>query len=343
MIEKDEKNQTGKNLVGTSQGVKRRLSSAWLKLSAIASRIWQGVKWRLLGAWQGVKRQVSGAGARLKRVPFALRIWLRVRWRLSRLWWKEKKPSLRTIFDIVWRPGLVALVGVLLLCFLDGFESGSLTALREASPFHTNSTKEWRAKPSSFLLFVGVPIAFVLWAFRDYNARATINNQRKDVNLKQFAEVQQRASGVFDEKLPAEARMQSQIAALHQLPGFMRGDFGTDFRRPAFELLLAGHAAAMERIGLAKAIDEWRATNPEPSTMEDALNQAYEDVAKRLTVVDRARMDIIGSEWVAIFRGDFPLHNRNFDRIDLPKSALLDNLNLANSSLRGASLKEGAS
>ena len=193
----------------------------------------------------------------------------------------------------------------------------------------------------SFLLVLTPPIAFVLWVFRDRNAQATIKNQRKDVNLKQFLEVQLHAGGAFDEKLSAEAREPLQIAALHQLPSFINGHFGDDFRRPAFELLIAGHEEAIDRIGLTKALDERCATMSEPSTMRDILNQKYRE---QLTVVDRTRIDIIGSELKIVLYDDkfplFPLQNRNFDmiEIDLPRHIDFNKFSLDKSSLRGAKM-----
>ncbi len=205
----------------------------------------------------------------------------------------------------------------------------------------------WKDLFQAAVLILGVPVAFCLWHWRDRNVRDQIETARKDINLKEFQEVQLRAAGALDENLLAEAREQLQIAALHQLRGFLRGEYGKSFQRPAFELLLAGHAAAMERIGLAKAIADWRANNPPADTIRKELREAITTAKQRLTAVERARMAIMADEWEGIFRHGWPLTKRNFDLIDLSDRKLPKGLDLQGSSFCGAHLwgahLEGAS
>lgn len=199
---------------------------------------------------------------------------------------------------------------------------------------------QWREATQLLIIFIGLPAAFVLWAFRDHHVNGTLANQRKDVNLKEFQEIQLRAAGALDEKLPAEAREQLQIAALHQLRGFLRGDFGPDFCRPAFELLLAGHTAAMERIGLREAIDRWRAGNPSPANIRGEIDSAISEARSRWTAVDRERAGIVRDERQAVFHRDWPLNGRRFDGIRLPAGALLARLQLGGGVFIGADLFE---
>ena len=125
---------------------------------------------------------------------------------------------------------------------------------------------------ATFLL--GAPIAFALWLFRDHNVRLTLENTRKDVNLKDFQTISQQAAGLLlvEQKqteaqkydpsrgvvertltlegadapsangladLPSRrlASIAIQLAAIHQLGRFAHGDFGAAFVRPAFVLL----------------------------------------------------------------------------------------------------------
>lgn len=188
---------------------------------------------------------------------------------------------------------------------------------------------EWKDRVQAAGVLLGLPVLFLLWHWRDSNVRAQIavsrdeyENRRKDTNLKEFQEVQLRASGALDEKLPAEAREQLQIAALHQLRGFLRGEYGEAFRRPAFELLLAGHAAAMERIGHLQPAES------------------------RLPPVDRERLGILRDEAEFIV-GEracdkdgklFPLNGRCFDLINLSNRAIPASQSFKGCSFVGADL-----
>ena len=45
------------------------------------------------------------------------------------------------------------------------------------------------------ILVVSAPVAFVIWHFRDENNRQQIENQRKDINLKEFQKLSEWVSG----------------------------------------------------------------------------------------------------------------------------------------------------
>jgi hypothetical protein len=196
---------------------------------------------------------------------------------------------------------------------------------------------EWKDRLQGVLLLLGLPVAFCLWYWRDRNVRDQIDNARKDINLKEFQEVQLRAAGALDQKLPEEAREQLQIAALHQLRGFLRGDYGESFRRPAFELLLAGHAAAIKRIGIEKIID--RLSDPRGLNSPDWLEREIAKFLKLMSPVDRERKTIIEHEKAVIFNSGFPLAERHFDLLDLVELNL-EGIELWNSSFIGSDLAE---
>jgi len=120
-------------------------------------------------------------------------------------------------------------------------------------------------------IIIGAPTAFVIWAFRDHNNRMQIENQRKDINLKDFQKLSEWASGLhIPEKKIIQTNIENffgtertkiietfepldgvlkdhpslhdgavalQIAAIYQLEAYLRGDYGNSFRRPAFQLL----------------------------------------------------------------------------------------------------------
>ena len=191
---------------------------------------------------------------------------LKRRWLALRNWrWKADRPYRLIVF------ALLPLVTVAILeRLLAADELGWLrdwvkdSAIYGPLFFPEAATVEWKDRLQAILVLLGLPVALCLWYWRDRNVRDQIEEQRKQVieqqrqvgnqnrafNLTEFQEVQMRAAGALDEKLPPEAREQLQIAALHQLRGFLRGEYGESFRRPAFELLLAGHAEAVTRIGV---------------------------------------------------------------------------------------------
>ncbi|WP_206518586.1 pentapeptide repeat-containing protein [Stakelama tenebrarum] len=163
---------------------------------------------------------------------------------------------------------------------------------------------QWKDRVQAVVLLLGLPVLYLLWHWRDSNVRAQIDNQRKDINLKEFQEVQLRASGALPETLSAEAREQLQIASLHQLRGFLRGEYGESFRRPAFELLVAGHAAAMERIGHLQAMNAFRATKPKVNGVGREIGFKLPMFEAKLSAVDRERLNILRDEAASIFGAD---------------------------------------
>jgi Pentapeptide repeats (8 copies) len=209
---------------------------------------------------------------------------------------------------------------------------------------------DWKDLFQAAILVLGLPVAFLLWHWRDTNVRDQIaeqrnqveeqakqvENSRKDINLKEFQEVQLRAAGALDVALPEDARQQLQIAALHQLRGFLRGEYGESFQRPAFELLLAGHAAAIYRIGVPDV---------QRQIGKDSSDLNWEDVARalkllrsKLSHVDKERILIIRDEAEHIFHPRFPLESRRLDLLDLKKIVFAEGLFFRESSFFGANM-----
>lgn len=138
---------------------------------------------------------------------------------------------------------------------------------------------------------ISAPIAFVIWLYRDQNNLWQIENQRKDINLKDFQKLAEWASGqhlveskvtetINENKtevqhtressrsveyslpstskvLPTPSRRKGsaslQIAAVYQLQAFLRGDFGHHFQQPAFVLLKSIWLSLMQQ-----HVDAWQ-------------------------------------------------------------------------------------
>ncbi len=220
--------------------------------------------------------------------------------------------------DRVWQLVFVVVVTLAVLAGINGLTGAGLYQALLFPPLNeTAAVQAWSARVYAAVFVLGLPVALLLWHWRDTNVRHQIENARRDTSLKEFQEVQMRAAGAIDDKYPKEARQALQIAALHQLRAFLRGDFGEVFKRPAFELLLAGHAAAMETIG-THAIRDWLATKPVPSAIGREVWSAVSALRAKLDPVMHERIGIIRDEADAIFRAGFPLNRRCFDLIELP-------------------------
>jgi uncharacterized protein YjbI with pentapeptide repeats len=167
---------------------------------------------------------------------------------------------------------LAAALSVSLICYL-ATDWVDMKALRSALDLLRNNlsggnTGAWNL----FAVLVGAPIAFAIWYFRDQNNLWQIENERKDINLKDFQKLAEWASGMHlvedkvtyetettnsqpTEKIktressqpPAHALLGTpsrrngsaslQIAAVVQLQAFLNGEFGEQFQKPAFTLL----------------------------------------------------------------------------------------------------------
>lgn len=275
-----------------------------------------------------VRRVFPGLGRNRRLRP---RIALRVQWLFFKRWWGETV-SLRGLVAGVRRPTILLLIGLglpLTMLWLFPFETWMKPVVRDGAVQLTDELA-WKELIRPLLLFIGLPSAFVLWAFRDHNASAALQNQRKDINLKEFQEIQLRAAGALDEKFPASARQTLQVAAIHQLRPFLRGEYGASFRRPAWELLKALLATSAKESGYT-AIKEWVERGGFPKLAGE--NEA--DKAKSTTneislaidaihpnTVAQATQTIVSEEAHRLFRCDLPLEGGHFDGIDLRKTLL---------------------
>ena len=290
-------------------------------------------------------------GPRNKRL-FGLRIWLRVRWLFFQRWWQHKDWRSALIYN-PRRPLGVLLafaIPVLIMMWLD-IPLGELQCrLRELVKGGEDSDPlSWQIA----LLLFGAPVAFILWLYRDINAQANLENQRKDINLKEFQEIQMRAAGAMDESLPEKARETLQIAAIHQLRPFLRGEYGASFRRPAWELLKARLAISAgqngyDNISALTGQDRPLLDTKKLGNDNQAIAVEFRDALAKINpnAVTLAERAIISEESTYIFRKDLPLTQTRLDGMNLSR-ALIMKANLRDTSFIGANLKaahlEGAS
>lgn len=161
---------------------------------------------------------------------------------------------------------------------------------------------------SLFYTFASSPVALVLWIFRDANQVQQIENQRKDTNLKDFQKLCEWASGsaleedevTTDEKqrdqtiktkrppqntlaantsrrLGSEAL---QIASVQQLGGYLLGENGQQFQRPAMELLIALWRAQTQGIRMAASSLREQEETDKSLTFTVAVLNSAENVQK---------------------------------------------------------------
>lgn len=124
---------------------------------------------------------------------------------------------------------------------------------------------------------ITAPIAFIIWVFRDINSTQQIENQRKDINLKEFQKIAEWVSGLHliedevTEKIVNQTEQETtrkytqqsenlsiptfskkdgavglQIAAIYNLLPFYRGEHGESFKKPALNLLLSAWLALQQ-------------------------------------------------------------------------------------------------
>lgn len=116
-----------------------------------------------------------------------------------------------------------------------------------------NKILESRGAWTLIVLIFSAPVALAIWHFRDKNAIEQIENQRKDVNLKEFQKIAEWATDVdffnkeeknkIDENKDVKTDKNihnlpvRQISAIYSLLPFYRGDYGASFKNPAFYIL----------------------------------------------------------------------------------------------------------
>jgi hypothetical protein len=120
---------------------------------------------------------------------------------------------------------------------------------------------EWKELFQAAILVLGLPVAFMLWHWRDRNVRDQIENTRKDLNLREFNEIQVRLAGAVDDHISEKSKIALQTAALFQMSEFLSGERGQQFSRAAFEAIRAKYALDHEEVFVKKFKREIRETD----------------------------------------------------------------------------------
>ncbi len=172
-------------------------------------------------------------GLVLEKLPKPARHWLKIRQL------KKQHAKLSKTPSTGWRAFWVLLMGALVLWLMTIFDficwEGWIPVFKEMDS-------------KSFVqlsnLIMVAPVVFIIWLFRDQNHLRALSNARKDTNLKEFQQLQEWATG-FGEAKDNEAL---QISALHSLRGYLKGEYGEDFRRGAFEIFTSALHAQHQKI-----------------------------------------------------------------------------------------------
>lgn len=156
------------------------------------------------------------------------------------------------------------------------------------------------------------------WHWRDLNTQDKIANDRRDTTLKEFQEVQRNAAGIFSKEVPDESSAQLQSAALRQLGDFLRGTYGDSFRRPAFEILMAGHHAAVLKSDVTQLVNA-----PSKDVRKKQSDDIFAEANGKFSNVDRTRVSIIQDTMAFWLNREFDLSNRSFDFLDFSNRVLI--------------------
>ncbi len=170
---------------------------------------------------------------------------------------------------------------------------------------------QWKDLVQILFLLGGLPVVYLIWHWRDTNTRDQIENQRRDTNLKDFHEVIKTASSLTSED--SKNTTSHQLAAIHLLISYLRGDHGESFKRPAFEVIAA------------------LASHPRHNTSEDIAYGLSDDQEKPPNALPvstyNAVRDIIFEANSIFFSSGSIFKNKSLRGLNLPRHSLINNVN----------------
>lgn len=142
---------------------------------------------------------------------------------------------------------------------------------------------EIRIDGAFLIAILGLPILYLIWIFRDRNALSSLENAKKETNLKDFQQLQLWICGITDldsSKTENQDKINTlRIAACHQIKFFLDGHHGTSFIKPSFEIL--------------------KAQLEPPEGLEKRLKSIPIELGERHEgVINRRRMRDVLNEWV---------------------------------------------
>lgn len=231
-------------------------------VGVVGALVW--ILWRLVLPFQ-LRWRVRSYYFRLKRLVhnwtidnrFIRPVYLKanVAWHASiswqlRFYWRRVGSLFRrgtrshTVGRAIWlKVTFVLWTAVLFLVIKNHSYFSEFTTVLDGTKLFKGVVPQVRFDGTFFLTLLGLPLLFLLWAYRDTNSLLTIENQRKDTNLKEFQQLQMWACGVVKD-IPEgnegeNSRATLRIGAVHQLSRFLNGEHGESFVRPTFEMLKA--------------------------------------------------------------------------------------------------------
>lgn len=214
---------------------------------------------------------------------------------------------------------------------------------------------------------VTAPIAFAIWMFRDTNVTQQIENQRKDINLKEFQKIAEWVSGLHlieDEitekntqeqheitrkytqqsdnlSIPTFSKKDGavglQIAAIYNLLPFYRGEHGESFKKPAFNLLLSAWLALQQKnIQISSNLDTKKQGN---------MNNSLAVAITQVMLCDGGNCFFEHNELfpnICLARMNFHLQGIDIDVLkeNFKKNSKNNKLNFRGANLQGAILRE---
>ncbi|MDY0500797.1 pentapeptide repeat-containing protein [Pasteurella multocida] len=164
---------------------------------------------------------------------------------------------------------------------------------------------------------ITAPIAFIIWVFRDINSTQQIENQRKDINLKEFQKIAEWVSGLHliedevTEKIANQTEQETtkkytqqsenlsiptfskkdgavglQIAAIYNLLPFYRGEHGESFKKPALNLLLSAWLALQQKeVKILESLDIWADSEKFETTVDKIKKNGQSPIGIAITQV----------------------------------------------------------
>lgn len=263
---------------------------------------------------------------------------------------RGKQPNTRL------RPLWLLFAGVIAFCIL----WWSFSESKKSLPEWLDPSKPGLA--TLITIGIGLPVAYMVWLFRDQNNLWQIENSRKDINLKDFQRLSEIACGTHypeqktdDESYPLrkQAAQSQQVAAIYQLQAFIEGAYGSQFIRPTFLLLKSVWGSLVEKdqihwddwvnqLSSAREVGGW--TKSQYGNWKEVGNEARDMYYKQFSQpLGLALQEVLGGDTGHRIRqniGDMPSSLISGVNSNLPgmKPLQLANQILNDVSLRGSDL-----
>ena len=215
-----------------------------------------------------------------------------------------------------------------------------------------------------FTLILAIPSVFMVWYFRDQNSKETLENQRKDTNLKDFQKLSELAAGQYlaeneiitetkgdditTKKTETSLNLENasiiskntgsyalQVAAIYQIKAFLDGEHGQYFKHPTFQLL-----TTLWRVFLLENLKKNKKIEAIPDITKSVLAKAIQNVllADNGRVLHENKNALKG-----IVLAGMNLQGLDFENLDLKNSRLdyakCQLANFQNTKLIGAELR----